>query len=214
MATSFYEMRLFGEEHFREELSVSIYPGRAPEKFRFNISPTAFFQPNPFQAEQLYTKVLHLAKLTQEDVVYDLYCGTGTMGIFASRIAKQVIGVEVSPESALDAKHNAALNKTENFTVVSAAVRYISSSVQEYELYPSPTVVFIDPPRSGLDSLAYETLLQLSCKKIIYVSCNFRTQVEDCKKLLEHGYRIGAVQPVDMFPHTPHIETVVLLEKE
>jgi 23S rRNA (uracil1939-C5)-methyltransferase len=214
MPTSFYEMRLYGEEYFREELFVSVSSGRPEEVFRFDISPTAFFQPNPTQAEQLYTQVLHLANLKESDIVYDLYCGTGPMGIFASRVAKQVIGVEVSPESALDAKHNAELNQAENFTVLSTAVRYLGTSAKEGDLYSLlPSVIFIDPPRAGLDPIAYETLVQFSCDRILYVSCNFRTQVEDCKKMFTHGYRIAAIQPVDMFPHTPHVETVVLLEK-
>lgn len=196
--TQFYEMHLQGPEALRETL----------HEVKFHVSPAAFFQPNTLQAMRLYQEALKLAGLTSEDVVYDLYCGTGTLGLLSSRHVKTVLGIEISPESSLDARENARLNGIENVKIITGSVGDILNKKEDY---PPPTIVFIDPPRSGLDPLGLAEVVALGSKKIIYISCNPETQSRDVKLLKEAGYAIQTVQPVDQFPHTPHIENIVAM---
>lgn len=197
--TEFYEMHLQGPESLRETL----------HQVNFHVSPAAFFQPNTLQAERLYREALKLADLKPEDVVYDLYCGTGTLGLLSARFVKTVLGIEISPESSLDARENARLNGIENIKIITGSVGDI---LKKKEDYPKPTVIFIDPPRSGLDPQALAEVVALGSKRIIYISCNPETQSRDVKLLKEAGYTTSAIQPVDQFPHTPHIENIVRLD--
>lgn len=199
--TEFYEMHLQGPEVIRETV----------HQVKFHVSPAAFFQPNTLQAERLYREALKLANLSKEDVVYDLYCGTGTLGLLASRFVKTVLGIEISPESSLDARENAKLNGIENIQIITGPVGDILSKKEDY---PPPTLLFIDPPRSGLDPKALGEVIAMHCNRIIYISCNPETQARDVKLLNEAGYALSAIQPVDQFPHTPHIENIVVLTKK
>ncbi|MEM1283080.1 MAG: 23S rRNA (uracil(1939)-C(5))-methyltransferase RlmD [Chlamydiota bacterium] len=214
MPTNFYEMLLYGPDHIREVLEVQIDPEDQPQKLHFHISPTAFFQPNTEQAERLYSTALQMACVEKGSVVYDLYCGTGTLGICAASRAKEVIGIEVSPESALDAKTNASLNDINNIKIISGAVRHVLGDCGIDGVLPKPDLVVIDPPRPGLDPEAMQGLLKLCSPRILYISCNPETQAENVREIVQHGYRLEAVQPIDQFAHTPHIENIVVLVKE
>ncbi|HRD56288.1 MAG TPA: 23S rRNA (uracil(1939)-C(5))-methyltransferase RlmD [Parachlamydiaceae bacterium] len=208
METIFYEMHLSGKDHVEEILNIEI--GGEKKQIAFDISPTAFFQPNSSQAEKLYSKALDLANISKEDVVYDLYCGTGTLGIIAAMHAKTVVGIEISKESSLDARTNAKKNQLENITIHTGDV---SKILKEKEL-PKPDIILVDPPRAGLEPKALEEIVGLDAKKIVYISCNPETQAENAKKLIEAGYQLKALCPVDQFPQTAHIENIALFTKE
>jgi 23S rRNA (uracil1939-C5)-methyltransferase len=207
--TQFYEMHLSGPETIREKL----YIGSAKEALEFTISPAAFFQPNTIQAEKLYSLAIEMAQLSPESAVYDLYCGTGTLALCAARIAKQVVGIELSPEAILDARANAEANKLSHVNFIQGDVGKELQKLQEQSNYLPPDTVFLDPPRAGLDNRALDCIKQLNPFSIVYVSCNPKTQAENVKVLLEHGYHITAMQAVDQFPHTQHIENIVALSR-
>lgn len=209
--TSFYEMLLHGPDHLREILYIQPDPIREPIKLTFSVSPSAFFQPNTKQAEKLYSKALQLLEIKENSVVYDLYCGTGTLGICAARDAKEVIGIEISPESSLDARTNATSNGFKNVKIITGAVDEVMAKMRHDPAFPHPDVVMVDPPRMGLDSETLHYLIELRPDKILYISCNPATQAENIKVLKEAGYEIKAVQPVDQFPQTVHIENIVIL---
>lgn len=195
--TEFFEMHLAGPEMIFEDLGI-----------KFGISPSAFFQPNTSQAKRLYQKALSLAGLSKDDVVYDLYCGTGTMGLLAAPLVKFVLGVELSPESSLDGRENAKRNNIGNIEIVTGKVEEV---LQDTSKYPPPTVILVDPPRSGLDRRAIEEILRLKAPKVVYISCNPKTQGKDVELLVQGGYRLKELQPVDQFPQTPHIENIAYL---
>lgn len=209
MATNFYEMHLYGADYIREVL----YLKEIPEPFLFHISPTAFFQPSLLQAEKLYSRVIELADIKKDSIVYDLYCGTGTLGIIAAKRAKHVVGIEVCPEAALDAKTNAKLNEIDNTTIFSGAVRHVLSQIKEEEKIGLPDIILIDPPRPGIDPVAMREILTLSTGKIVYVSCNPYTQFNDVKEFLQNGWKIESLQPVDQFAQTPHVENICVLSR-
>lgn len=195
--TQFYEMQLYGPDHIREQML----------SLQFKISPSAFFQPNTRQAERLYARALEMAQIPENSVVYDLYCGTGTLALCASLSASQVFGVELSPESSLDARENAKANGRLNVNIITGDV----GKVLAEQNLPKPDLVMVDPPRSGLDPTAVKQLLALNCPKILYISCNSVTQAQNIGALI--GYTLKAVQPVDQFPQTPHVENIALLER-
>lgn len=206
--TQFFEMHLQGPETIRERLTMQLDHGQT-STIDFNISPSAFFQPNTRQAERLYSTALQLAELSKNDLVYDLFCGTGTLGLLAARFVKKVVGIEISPEAALDARQNAKNNGIDNIEIITGAVGDI---LLEKERFPTPDLILLDPPRSGLDPGALKQLLALNSPKVVYISCNPQTQARDVHAFLEAGYTILAIQPVDQFPHTPHIENIVVLK--
>jgi 23S rRNA (uracil1939-C5)-methyltransferase len=180
------------------------------EDFRFKISPKSFFQTNTKQAERLYTIARDFAELSGKEVVYDLYCGTGSIGIFVSGKAKKIIGVEVIAEAIADAKENAALNNIVNTSFYTGDVIDICTD-EFFEINGRPDVLIVDPPRAGLNIKLVEKLLQAETPLIVYVSCNPATQARDIS-LLNTKYSVEKVQPVDMFPHTHHIENVMQLK--
>jgi 23S rRNA (uracil1939-C5)-methyltransferase len=209
--TNIYEMLLYGPEHIREMLYVKVEPHEL-RTYNFNVSPSAFFQPNPMQAERLYSVALSLAKVPYDNVVYDLYCGTGDLGICLAKNVKQVVGVEISPDAALDAQQNAKRNECTNVTVITGAVRHVLILIAERHL-PPPDMVIINPPRAGLDPDSLDQVLQMNAPKILYVSCNPFTQAQNVAELVKHGYKLRALQSIDQLPHTYHIENIVVLEK-
>lgn len=213
MTTNFYEMHLYGASSIREILSIELAPGEPLRQLMFHISPSAFFQPNTRQAERLYSRALQLAKIPNDGVVYDLYCGTGTLGICTSGKVKQVIGIELSPESALDARENAKNNGIDNFTVYTGDVGKLLERLSKEQSLPHPDLIMVDPPRVGLDAKAIELLLSLRPAKILYISCNPLTQSDNIDALIRGGYRLTTLQPVDQFPHTVHIENIAVLER-
>ena len=197
------------------DLSPQVYSGKgfATEKLdeiEFKISPKSFFQTNTKQAEKLYTVTRDFAALTGNEVVYDLYCGTGSIGIFVSKLAKKIIGVEVIEEAIADARENAALNNISHAEFFSGDVIKICND-DFFSLHGRPDVIITDPPRAGMHEKLVNKLLEIAAPRIVYVSCNTATQARDLN-LLSEKYAIEKIQPVDMFPHTHHIECVVLLK--
>ncbi len=179
-------------------------------EFNFKISPKSFFQTNTKQAEVLYNVVKDFTSLKGNEIVYDLYCGTGSIGIFLSNQAKKIIGVEVIEEAVNDAKENAQLNNLDHTSFYSCDVIEICND-EFFELHGRPDVVIVDPPRAGLHNKLINKLLEIAAPKIVYVSCNVATQARDLQ-LLNEKYSVEKLQPVDMFPHTHHIECVGLLK--
>src|SRR5690606_30574689 len=153
-----------------------------------------------------------LAGLTGKEVVYDLYCGTGSIGICCSGKAKKIIGIEVIEDAVKDAWENAALTKLENCLFFAGDVSAVCTD-EVFETHGKPDVIITDPPRAGMHEKLIQQLLKMEAPKIVYVSCNPATQARDLA-LLDEKYKITAVQPVDMFPHTHHIENIVLLERK
>ncbi len=178
---------------------------------RFRISPKSFYQINPVQTEKLYNTAIDFANLTGKETVLDAYCGIGTIGITAAKKAKTVIGVELNPDAIRDAKQNARLNKKENLRFFTAdAGEFMESMASENE---KVDVVFMDPPRAGSDLKFLKSLVTLGPDRIVYISCNVETQARDLLFLVRNGYKVKKIQPVDMFPHTGHVESVCLLTK-
>lgn len=209
--TEFFEMHLYGPDTIRETLHITSHVGDKPRELTFKISPSAFFQPNTLQAEQLYSRVLQLAEIPAHGVVYDLYCGTGTLGLCLAHHAKEVIGIELSRESALDARTNAKLNGAANVKILEGSVGDILQQMGQQGELPQPDLVLVDPPRPGLEPLAIKQLIALKAPKIAYISCNPATQAENIALLLQGGYKLQVVQPVDQFPQTVHIENIAIL---
>ena len=190
---------LFGDGYITEQLG----------DFSFRISPKAFYQINPIQTEVLYNTTLEFAGLTGKETVIDAYCGTGTIGIFASPKAKKVVGVELNPDAVKDARVNAKLNSAENTEFYNAdAGEFLADAASSNEKYD---VVIMDPPRSGSTVKFLKSVVKLAPKTVVYVSCNPETLARDLMFLVRNGYKVKKIQPVDMFPHTNHVETVVLL---
>lgn len=178
--------------------------------YTFKISPISFYQVNPIQAEVLYNTAIEMANLTKEDILFDLYCGIGTIGIFASSYVKKVYGIEIVQQAIEDAKENAKINQIENIEFQAGDVEKVFSNlIEKKQIYPN--VIIVDPPRKGLDNNTITNILAVEPKKIVYISCNPATMVRDMK-LLGKKYEIGEIQPVDMFPFTSHVECVAVLQ--
>ncbi len=178
----------------------------------FRISPRSFYQINPTQTEMLYSKAIELAELTGQENVLDAYCGIGTIGLIAARSAGQVVGVEVNGDAVKDARVNARRNGITNAHFIEAdAGKYMVDLAKEGQPID---VVFMDPPRAGSDMPFLQSLITLQPKKVVYISCNPETQARDLRFLTQNGYTVQQIQPVDMFPHTAHIETVVCLRRQ
>ena len=176
----------------------------------FKISPMSFYQVNPVQAEVLYNEAIKGAEITNNDVVCDLYCGIGTIGIFASKNAKKVYGIEIVKQAIDDAKSNAALNNIDNIDFICGDVEEAFDDLIKKEKV-KPDVIIVDPPRRGLDEKTIENILKLKTERVVYISCNPATMVRDLKKM-EEEYEIKSVQPVDMFPFTSHVECCSILK--
>lgn len=176
---------------------------------KFKISAKSFYQINSQQCEVLYTKALELANLSKTDILFDAYCGVGTIGLIASDKVAKVISVEIVKDAVSDAIQNAKMNNIKNvhFFCDDASNFMKNMAVKKEKV----DVLIMDPPRKGSDERFLNAAVKLSPKKIVYISCDPRTQVIDLKHLLENGYQITAIQPVDMFPHTSHIENIVVL---
>lgn len=181
------------------------------EDLRFKVGPKSFYQTNTEQAYHLYDVARRFANLAGEELVYDLYTGTGTIANFVAKRAKKVIGIEYVPEAIEDAKVNSEINKIQNTLFYAGDMKDIltESFVQEHG---RPDIIITDPPRAGMHPDVVNVILGAHPKRIVYVSCNPATQARDLA-LLDVDYKVVAVQPVDMFPHTPHVENVVLLEE-
>ena len=196
------EVEVFkGNDHIFEEM----------EGLRFKVGPKSFYQTNSEQAYQLYKVAREFAGLTGSELVYDLYTGTGTIANFVSRQAKKVIGIEYVPEAIEDAKVNSEINGIDNTLFYAGDMKDILTQDFINE-HGRPDVIITDPPRAGMHNDVIDVILFAAPKRIVYVSCNPATQARDLQ-LLDSRYKVTAVQPVDMFPHTHHVENVVLLER-
>ena len=192
---------LYGPGYIREQLG----------DFTFRISPRAFYQINPVQTEVLYRTALDYAGLTGKETVVDAYCGTGTIGIFASRNAARVIGVENNRDAVRDAISNAKANRADNVRFYTAdASDFLQGMARAGE---HADVIILDPPRAGSDERFLAAVAAVGPERVVYVSCNPETLARDLGYLTRHGYRVTRIQPVDMFPHTEHVEAVVLMSR-
>ncbi len=194
------------------DLQPSIFFGKGYvveklEDFLFKIGPTSFFQTNTRQAENLYKIAREFAELNGTQTVYDLYCGTGSIGIFCSRNAKRIIGVDITDAAIRDAKENAGLNSIKHSIFISGDVIDICNA-DFFNEHGKPDVIIIDPPRVGMHEKLVRKILEIEAPILVYVSCNPATQARDLA-LLDEKYKVTKVQPVDMFPHTHHIENIV-----
>ena len=196
------EILLHGEPNLNEKL----------KNLTFQISSNSFFQTNSFMAEKLYEVILDGANLKGEEIVYDLYCGTGSISLFLAQKAKFVYGFDIIVSSIENAEQNAIINNIKNveFNVANLDTYFNNTKASRY---PKPNVVIVDPPRSGMHKKMTQYLPKLKAETIIYVSCNPSTQARDTKILQSNGYDLRKLTVVDMFPHTPHIETVGIFKK-
>ena len=192
-------INIYGNGHITDKLG----------DYTFNISPLSFYQVNPIQAEKLYNIGVQAAEITKNDIVFDLYCGIGTISIFMAKYAKKVYGIEIINQAINDAKENAKINDINNIEFICGDTeKVVDDLINNKKIIPN--VVMVDPPRKGLDDNTINNILKIRPKKFIYISCNPATLVRDLSKL-EEIYQIKQIQPVDMFPYTSHIETVTVL---
>ena len=175
---------------------------------KFKISAQSFYQVNPTQTEVLYSKAIEFAELTGNEIVFDAYCGVGTIGLCASKKAKKVIGVEVVKEAVINAKENAKINNIKNAEFyhddATSFIHHLNNKKQKLD------VIFMDPPRDGSTASFIQAVFAIKPKKVVYVSCEPSSLARDLK-ILKEQYDVVKIQPVDMFPHTHHVESVVLL---
>lgn len=209
--TQSFEMHLSGKDHYTEKLFLDTPQGK--RALEFKISPASFFQPNPLQAEKLYSRALEMASLSPNSIVFDLYAGMATLGMAAALIAKHVIAIECNPYAVFDAEINRERNGITNLELHCGDVAAVLNKLQADSAYPSLDLAILDPPRCGLSPQALEAVVRLSAKKILYVSCNPATAAQNISLFKEKNYQLKELQPVDQFPHTMHLETIALLEK-
>jgi len=180
--------------------------------YKFKISPNSFFQVNRIQAKAIYDKVIEYSDLNKNDIVYDLYCGIGTISLYISDKAKKVYGIEVVEEAIRDARRNAELNNVKNVEFITGKAEKVFPQMIEKDIKANKLV--LDPPRKGIEREVLESIIELNPEKIVYVSCNPSTMARDVKWLGSGGYKVVEVQPVDMFPHTAHIECVIGMQRK
>jgi len=194
-----HEKIIYGDGYIYEQL----------KDLKFRISSKSFYQINSYQTENLYNMALDYAQVTNNDIVVDMYCGTGTIGIFMAQKAKKVIGIEIVEEAVKDARYNAKLNQIENIEFIcedaSVAIKKIANQKID--------VVVVDPPRKGLNNEGIKTIVAIEPKRIVYVSCDVATLARDVALFSSLNYQVEKIQPVDMFPYTNHVETVVLMSR-
>ncbi|MBS6252099.1 MAG: 23S rRNA (uracil(1939)-C(5))-methyltransferase RlmD [Clostridium sp.] len=191
---------IFGKGYIEDKLGEYI----------FKISPLSFYQVNPIQAEKLYNLGIEKAMITKDDIVFDLYCGIGTISLFMSKYAKKVYGIEIVEEAIKAAKENAEINSVDNVEFIAGDVEKVLSNII-YDRKIIPDIVMVDPPRRGLDNTSINNILSIKSKRLVYISCNPATLVRDLAKL-EEMYEVKEIVPVDMFPFSKHVECVSLLE--
>ena len=201
VAVGDYEIVYYGSGYIYDKIG----------NYKFRISSNSFFQTNTFQAEKLYSIALDYAELKGDEVIYDLYSGAGTIAIFVSGFAKEVYGFEAVESSLFDANANLELNEVKNVNFIQADL--YKSFFPFTKTLPKPDVIILDPPRSGMHKNTVDDVLKLRPEKIVYVSCNPTTQVRDIQLMVNGGYKLIKIRPIDMFPHTYHIENLALLIK-
>lgn len=192
---------LFGSDYITDELCG----------LKFNLSPLSFYQVNHDGAEILYAKAKEYAALTGSETLVDLYCGTGTIGLTMAKDVKQLIGVEIIPQAIENAKENARLNGIDNAEFICADAAQAAATLLERGV--KPDIVILDPPRKGCDEALIKTVAEMSPERVVYVSCDSATLARDCQRFAALGYNTLAATPIDMFPHTAHVECITLLTK-
>lgn len=192
-------VHFFGKKYIEEKM----------EDLTFRIGPKSFYQTNSDQAYKLYNITRSMAAISPEDIVYDLYTGTGTIANFVAKNAKKVVGIEYVEEAIVDAVENSKINEIENTSFYAGDLKAVLSD-ELFAKEGNPTIIITDPPRAGMDKEVVQQILKSGAKTIVYVSCNAATQARDLA-LLAEKYAVGKIQPVDMFPHTHHVENVVKL---
>ena len=197
------EIILHGAPTIREKL----------DDITFEISANSFFQTNTEQAEKLFQVVQDNAGLTGKEIVFDLFCGTGSIGLFLARFAKKIYGFDVIKSAIEDATRNAVVNGIENTKFQKVNLETYFKKGRNLDNYPIPDLLILDPPRSGIHKNLVKSLPKFGSRRIVYVSCNPTTQARDIIQLIHWGWNLKSMSLVDMFPHTPHIETVALLTK-
>ena len=200
-------MHYHGAAHIEEQMTSYSDPDK---QLHFMIGPKSFYQTNTQQAYQLYRVVADMAGLSGKEIVYDLYTGTGTIALFLAELCKKVIGLEYVKEATEDAEKNAQINNIENTVFQAGDIKDLLQEAM-FEEFGMPDLIIADPPRMGMHPKVVNRLLEIAVPRIVYVSCNPATQARDIA-LLDARYKVSAVQPLDMFPHTHHVENVVLLE--
>ncbi|NLY45348.1 MAG: 23S rRNA (uracil(1939)-C(5))-methyltransferase RlmD [Tissierella sp.] len=191
--------KLYGEDSLLDYIS----------DYKFNISPNSFFQVNRIQTEILYNKAIEYLDLNKEDIVYDLYCGIGTISLFVAHKAKKVYGIEIVKEAIEDAKSNAKLNNIDNAEFIVGKTEEVFPKMTKEGIKANKVV--LDPPRKGCEEKTLEAIVKLNPERVVYVSCNPSTMSRDVKYLVENGYNVVEVQPVDLFPHSVHVESIILM---
>ena len=194
--------KIYGDGYIEDKLG----------EYTFKISPHSFYQVNPVQAEKLYSIGVEAANINKEDVVFDLYCGIGTISLFMAKYAKKVYGVEIVEQAIKDAKENAKINNIKNTEFIAGDTKLILDDLINNKNI-IPNVVMVDPPRKGLDNRSVENILKIMTNRFVYISCNPATLVRDLAKF-EEMYEIKSIQPVDMFPFTAHVECVCVLNRQ
>ena len=198
-----YEITLYGKNIIKENINGMI----------FNISANSFFQTNTKQAEKLYSKIINESDLNGSEVVYDLYCGTGTIGISMAKYVKVVYGFEINKTAINDAKINAKINNIKNAYFFKGDLQNIFRVNLATKKIEKPNIIIIDPPRAGMHKKTIQDIIKKNPKKIIYISCNPSTQARDVKEFCDNNYNLKKILPIDMFPHTPHVENIAVLQK-
>jgi len=198
-----YEINLYGEDFIQEIING----------LTFNISANSFFQTNTKQTENLYSMIIDGANLTGDEIVYDLYCGTGTIGISMAQYVKRVYGFEINESAINDAIINAQTNNIKNIKFFKGNLQNIFRVNLAAKKLQKPDIIIIDPPRAGMHKKTILDIIEKEPKKLIYISCNPGTQARDIKELSQNNYKLKKVLPLDMFPHTPHVENIAILEK-
>ncbi len=192
-------INLYGDGYITDKLG----------EYTFKISPLSFYQVNPVQAEKLYNIGVEGANITKDNVVFDLYCGIGTISLFMAKYAKKVYGIEIVEEAIEAAKENANINGVENAEFIAGDVEFVLDDLINNK-FVKPDIVMVDPPRKGLDNKSIENILKIMPKRLVYISCNPATLVRDLAKL-EESFMVDFIKPVDMFPFTSHVECCSVL---
>lgn len=211
--TSFELKKLFGKDYILEDLYIDAFHEKI--HLSFQIGPFSFFQPNTYQAQKLYSIALKNLKDEElkDKVIFDLYAGTGTIGMILAKFSKKVLAVELNEDAYNQAIKNAKLNNITNFEIINDDVSKVLNELVIKSNFEEPHIVVVDPPRAGLDQDSILNILKLNPKIILYISCNIKTQVENIKIFTENNYQLKILHPVDQFPHTPHIENIALLKR-
>ena len=192
-------INIFGDGYIKDVLG----------EYTFKMSPLSFYQVNPIQAEKLYNIGVQAANITKDDIVFDLYCGIGTISLFMAKYAKKVYGVEIVVQAIEDARRNAEINGVSNVEFIAGDTEFVLDNLINHHGVV-PNVVMVDPPRKGLDNKSIDNILKIKPSKLVYISCNPATLVRDLAKF-EKFYVVNEIQPVDMFPFTSHVEVVSVL---